>query len=181
MEDHEILTLLWQRSQNAIPALAERFGKQLYRTAMNLLNNPRDAEECVSDTYMALWNAIPPGRPEPLAPYVYRVGRNIALNRLRDNSAQKRSGYELSLEELAGCISTPCSEDSRNLGRIMNAWLDTLSKHNRVMFLRRYWFGDSVKDIATAFNMRVNAVSVRLSRLRSSLKDYLIKEGYVYE
>lgn len=178
MEDHELLTLLWQRAQSAIPALADRFGKQLYRTAMNLLNNPRDAEECVNDTYMALWNAIPPKRPEPLSPYVYRIGRNIALNRLRDNTAQKRSGYELSLDELAGCMPAPCTEDGRALGRSIDAWLDTLNKDNRVMFLRRYWFGDNIKDIAAAFHMTENAVSVRLSRLRNSLKAHLIKEGY---
>lgn len=181
MEDHEILALLWQRAQSAIPALAERFGAHLYRTAMNLLNSPRDAEECVNDTYMAIWNAIPPNRPEPLRPYVYRIGRNIALNRLRSNTAQKRSGYELSLDELEGCIPAPCLEDGRALGQAMDAYLNTLSKENRIMFLRRYWFGDTVKDIAKAFGMTENAVSVRLSRVRDGLKAYLIKEGYYYE
>jgi RNA polymerase sigma-70 factor (ECF subfamily) len=178
MDDHEILTLLWQRAESAIPALAERFGSRLYRTAMNLLSSSRDAEECVNDTFMAVWNAIPPKRPEPLSPYVYRIGRNIALNRLRDCAAQKRNGYELSLDELAGCIPSPCLENSYGLGRAIDAYLDTLSKDNRVMFLRRYWFGDSVKDIATAFRMTENAVSVRLSRIRNGLKAYLIKEGY---
>ena len=181
MEDQEIFTLLWQRSEGAISARAERFGKHLYLTALNLLSSAQDAEECVSDTYMALWNAIPPKRPEPLSPYVYRIGRNIALNRLRDNTAQKRSGYELSLDELAGCISAPCLEDGRALGQAMDAYLDTLNKDNRVIFLRRYWFGDSVKDIATAFHMTENAVSVRLSRIRDGLKAYLIKEGYYDE
>lgn len=178
MEDHEILALLWQRAEGAISALAERFGGILYRTAVNLLGSSRDAEECVNDTYLAVWNAIPPNRPEPLPPYVYRIGRNIALNRLRSNTAQKRSGYELSLEELAGCIPAPCLEDGRALGRAMDAWLDTLNKESRILFLRRYWFGDSVKDIAVSFNMKESAVSVRLSRLRNKLKDYLVKEGY---
>lgn len=176
MEDQNILTLLWQRSEDAIPALAERFGRTLYRIAMNLLGIPRDAEECVSDTYLALWNAIPPKRPEPLPPYVYRVGRNIALNRLRSNTASKRSGYELSLDELEGCIPAPCLEDGHALGQAMDAWLSTLNKENRAMFLHRYWFGDSVKDIAGSLRMTENAVSVRLNRLRQSLKDYLIKE-----
>jgi RNA polymerase sigma-70 factor (ECF subfamily) len=181
MEDREILALLWQRAEGAIPALAERFGKFLYRTAMNLLNNPRDAEECVNDTYMAVWNSIPPNQPEPLQPYVYRIGRNIALNRLRSNTAQKRGGYELSLDELEGCIPAPCLEDGRALGQAMNAYLDTLNTDNRVIFLRRYWFGDSIKDIAAAFHTTENAVSVRLSRIRDGLKAYLIKEGYYYE
>ena len=181
MEDHDILTLLWQRSERAISALAERFGKQLHLTAMNLLSSPRDAEECVNDTYMAVWNAIPPKRPEPLRPYVYRIGRNIALNRLRSNTALKRGNYELSLDELAGCIPAPCLEDGRALGQAMDAFLDTLAKENRVIFLRRYWFGDSAKDIAKAFHMTENAVSVRLSRMRDGLKAYLIKEGCYHE
>lgn len=178
MDDHDILSLLWQRSERAIPTLADHFGAHLYHTAMNLLGNPRDAEECVNDTYLAVWNSIPPKRPEPLRPYICRIGRNIALNRLRSSSVQKRSGYEISLEELAGCISAPRMEDGQALGRAMDAWLDTLNKESRAIFLRRYWFGDSVKDIAAAFSMTENAVSVRLSRLRDSLKTYLIKEGY---
>ena len=178
MEDHHLLALLWQRSEGAIGALAQQFGRLIYQIAHNLLGNERDAEECVNDTYLAVWNSIPPKRPEPLRPYICRIGHNIALNRLRSNTAQKRGGYEISLEELAGCIPAPCMEDGQALGRTMDAWLDTLNKDNRAIFLRRYWFGDSVKDIATAFNMKETAVSVRLSRLRDSLKAYLVKEGY---
>lgn len=178
MEDHQIIELFWQRSEGAISALAQEFGKLLYRMSMNLLGSPQDAEECVNDTYLAVWRSIPPNRPEPLRPYVCRIGRNIALNRLRSSSAQKRSGYEISLEELAGCIPAPRMEDGQALGRAMDAWLDTLNKDNRAIFLRRYWFGDSVQDIADAFHMKENAVSVRLNRLRSNLKEYLIKEGY---
>ena len=178
MDDQQILALLWQRAESAIPALAHRFGKQLYLTAMNLLHNQRDAEECVNDTYMAIWNAIPPKKPEPLRPYVYRIGRNIALNRLRFNTTQKRGVYELSLDDLEGCIPAPCLEDGRALGQALDAYLDTLSKDNRIIFLRRYWFGDSVKDIAAAFRMTENAVSVRLNRLRDGLRTHLIKEGY---
>ena len=154
----------------------------VYRTfdeqTANILADAQDAEECANDTYLGVWNSIPPNRPEPLRPYVCRIGRNIALNRLRSNTAQKRSGYELSLDELSGCISAPNQDDGLALGRAIDAWLDTLNKENRAIFLRRYWFGDSVKDIATALHMKENAVSVRLSRLRDSLKAYLIKEGY---
>ena len=178
MEDHQLLTLLWQCSEGAIGALAQEFGKLIYQIAHNLLGNDRDAEECVNDTYLAVWNSIPPKRPEPLRPYVCRIGRNIALNRLRSYAAQKRSGYEVSLDELAGCIPAPCTEDGLALGRAMDTWLDTLNQDNRAIFLRRYWFGDSVQDIAAAFHMKESAVSVRLSRLRDSLKAYLIKEGY---
>jgi RNA polymerase sigma-70 factor (ECF subfamily) len=178
MEDHEILELLAQRSDRAIGALSERFGGLLYHIAMNLLGDTQDAEECVNDTLLAVWNSVPPNHPLPLQPYICRIGRNIALNRLRRNTTQKRAGYEISLDELAGCISAPLQEDSRLLGQAMNAWLSTLNKENRAIFLRRYWFGDSVKDIAAATGLKENAVSVRLGRLREKLKGYLYKEGY---
>ena len=175
MEDHEILALLEQRSDRAIDALAERFGSLLLRIAMNLVDNSQDAEECVNDTYLAVWNSVPPNHPLPLQPYICR---NIAINRLRRSTTQKRAGYEISLDELAGCISAPLQEDSRLIGQAMNAWLRTLSKENRAIFLRRYWFGDSIKDIAAATGLKENAVSVRLNRLRDKLKDYLYMEGY---
>ncbi len=182
MEDQKIIKLLWQRSESAISALAIRFGRRLHQTAMNILGSLRDAEETVNDTYLAVWNAIPPSKPHPLSGFVYRVGRNTALNRLRANLAQKRySGYDLSLEELAGAIPGSALEEqveARELGRIIDAYLDTLSYENRNIFLRRYWFGDSVKDIAKAFSLTQNNVSVRLSRMRSGLKDHLIKEVY---
>ncbi len=177
MDDQRILELLWQRAEHGISALAERFGARLKTMAKNLLGSEQDAEECVDDTYLAVWNAIPPRRPEPLAPFVYRVGRNIALNRLRSNTAQKRGGYELSLDELAGCIPAAERRDGE-LGQALNAWLDGLKKEDRAVFLRRYWFGDSVKDIAQGLGTTQNNVSVRLSRLRSKLRTYLIKEGH---
>lgn len=176
MEDRSILELLWQRSESAINAMARQFGHRLYSIAMNLVNNRLDAEECVNDTYMAIWNAIPPKRPEPLAPYIYRTGRNIALNRLRANTTLKRGSYELSLDELAGCIPAPCLENSRTLGQAMDNYLNTISKESRIIFVRRYWFGDSVRDIAKDFGMTENAVSVRLSRIRDGLKKHLTKE-----
>ena len=105
MEDMKILDLLWARAESAIEALSEKFGARLHRTAVNILGNFQDAQECVNDIYLALWNTIPPQRPEPLAGFVHRGGRNTALKRLRQNTAQKRdSAYDLSLEELAGCI-----------------------------------------------------------------------------
>jgi len=182
VEDKQLISLLFDRAEKAIEALAQRFGGRLYQTAMNILGIHQDAEESVSDTYLALWNAIPPKRPEPLAPFVYRTGRNIALKRVRDASAQKRcSAYDISLSELEGCIAGPDlweQLDGRALGRAMDAFLDTLSRENRVIFLRRYWFGDTVAEVGAAMGMTENAVSVRLSRLRDKLKAYLIKEGF---
>lgn len=177
MDDRNILDLLFARAEQAIAELQRRFGSRLYAIAMNLLTNPHDAEECVSDTYIAIWNAIPPKRPDPLAPYVYRAGRNIALNRLRSNTTHKRSAYEVSLDELSDAI--PARPDSgRELGQAMDAFLSTITPESRAIFLRRYWFGDTVKNIAKAFRMTEGAVSVRLNRTRNALKAYLIKEGY---
>ena len=182
MEDKQLIRLLFERAERAIDILSQRFGGRLYRTAMNILGNPQDAEEAVSDTYLAVWKTIPPRQPEPLAPFVYRIGRNIAMTRLRDQSAQKRqSGYDLSLEELAGSIAGPDlweQIDGRELGRKIDSFLDTLSPDSRRIFLRRYWFGDPVTDIAKAFGMTQSAVSVRLSRTRDKLKSFLIKEGF---
>ena len=185
MEDRKLIRLLWDRTETAIEELAKQFGSRLYRTAMNILGIHQDAEEAVSDTYLAVWCAIPPKRPGARAPFVFRTGRNIALNRCREASAQKRcSHYDSSLEELAGCIAGPDFWellDSRELGRKIDAFLDTLNRNSRVMFLRRYWFGDSVSEIAKAFGVTQNVVSVRLSRTRDKLKDYLIREGFYGE
>lgn len=185
MEDKTILELLWNRAEAALEALAKKFGRRLLYTAMNILGNPQDAEEAVNDTYMALWNAIPPERPDPLAGYVHRTGRNVALKKHRHLTAQKRSTqYDLSLEELSGILPAPSLEemlDARELGQAIDRFLDTVSKENRILFLRRYWFGDSVRDLAKGFGKSENTVSVRLSRLRSQLKDYLYKEGLLYE
>ena len=185
MEDKKIVKLLFARAENAIAELRTRFGKQLYRIAYNILENQWDAEECTNDTYLALWNAIPPVSPDPLAPYVYRTGRNTALKRRHRDTAQKRdSRYDVSLEELNESLPTGDVEqviDARELGRTMNRFLETKSRENRYIFIRRYWFGDSVGEIAKNIKMKENAVYVRLNRIRSSLKEYLMKEGYHYE
>ena len=185
MEDRKIVKLLFARAENAISELSLRFGKQLHGIAYNILENHSDAEECTNDTYLALWNAIPPVSPNPLAPYVYRTGRNTALKRLYRDTAKKRDGrYDVSLEELNGCLPEGDVEqiiDARELGRTMDRFLELKSRKSRYIFIRRYWYGDSVGEIAMALKMQENAVSVRLNRIRNSLKEYLIKEGYRYE
>lgn len=182
MDDRQIIGLLFARAESAVAELAARFGAGLRQLAMNILGSAQDAEECVNDTYLALWNAIPPARPEPLPPYVYRVGRNTALKRLRTNTAAARdSRYDISLDELAGCIpgqSMDALLDVKALGQAIDAFLRTQSATGRIIFLRRYWFGDSVRDIAQLLGMKEGAVSTRLSRTREALRLYLIKEGY---
>ena len=185
MEDKQIVAMLFSRAEGAIEALGKRFGHQLQQIARNILENFHDAEECVNDTYLALWNAIPPAEPEPLAPYVYRTGRNIALNRLSRDTAQKRnSRYDLSLEELNGCLpgeNVQEAIDAKELGRAIDRFLAGQSEENQYIFLRRYWYGDAVADIAKSLNLKENAVSVRLNRLREKLRTHLVKEGYDYE
>ena len=183
MEDQKILSLLWKRAERALDAMARRYGARLYRTARNILGIHEDAEETVNDTYLAVWNAVPPVRPDPLEGYVYRTGRNIALDRLRYQTAEKRCGkYDVSLDELEGCIPTRWLEETLDavwLGRAINAYLGTLNQTNRSIFLRRYWYGDDVKTIAKDLELRPNTVTVRLSRMRNALHDHLEKEGFV--
>ena len=183
MEDRQIIKLFLQRSGSAIAATAKKYGSRLLQLAGNILRDPRDAEEAVNDTYLALWNAIPPEEPDPFSAYSYKVCRNTALNKYRGNTAQMRNtAYDLSLDELAQCIPDTAMEETltaRELGRAIDAFLTKQSRDSRIIFLRRYWFGDSVKDIARALGMKEGAVSTRLSRTRSALNLYLIKEGYL--
>lgn len=182
MEDLQILEALFARSEKALAALAEKYGKGLLNLAMNILGSRADAEETVNDTYLALWNAIPPQRPEPLAPYVYRTGRNQALKRLRANTAQKRdSRYDLCLEELSDALPGGTVEealDARLLGQAIDRYLATLSRDQRVLFIKRYWFGKSVSDIAKEAGLSAGAVSTRLSRMRAALRAQLEKEDF---
>lgn len=185
MDNKSIICLLFDRSEQALTQLAQKFGPRLLLTARNILGNEQDAEECVSDTYLAIWNAIPPAEPDPLAGFVFKTGRNLALKRLRHNTAEKRnSHYDLSLDELSGCVSGGSLDDAlsaRELGQAIDRFLDTLPRDSRVMFLRRYWFGDSVNQIASAMGYTENAVSVRLNRCRNKLRTYLEQEGYCHE
>ena len=185
MDDKQIIKRLFDRAESALEALRARFDRPLHRIAVNILGSGEDAEECVNDTYLALWNAIPPAEPDPLPPYVYRTGRNIALKRLRyDRASRRNTAYDLSLEELEAVLpadSPDTALDARELGRAMNRFLSTESRDAREIFLCRYWFGDSVKAIARRMNRTENNVSVTLSRVKHRLKDHLIKEGFYYE
>lgn len=185
MEDAQIIKLLFMRTERALEELASKFGKRLHKTAENILGSRRDAEEAVNDTYLALWNAIPPAKPDPLAAFVYKVGRNTALKHLRSRMARKRDGYyDVALEELSEIIPGTTMEetfDARELGRAIDRFLGTMDEDSRSLFLRRYWFGDSVQELAKTFRLTENVLSVRLYRIREKLKNYLIKEGFLDE
>ena len=182
MEDNEIIELFFLRSEAAIAALAEKYERLLYRISFNILNNKEDVSECLNDTYLGVWNAIPPRRPNPLTAFVCRIIRNLSLKKYRRNTAAKRNNaFDTSLDELELYIPVPSAEDEWNaaeLGKAIDRFLGTLDAQNRILFVRRYWFSDSVKDIAALMKMRENLVSVRLNRICRQLKKYLEKEGF---
>ena len=183
MDEKHIISLLQKRNESALTMIQRAFGPRLHSLARNILGSEEDARECVNDTLLALWNAIPPANPSPLSAYIMRVCKNKALSRLRDAGAAKRSGYNLSLEELGECIGFDSLErtmDMKLLGQAIDRFLDTLPRRDRALFLRRFWFGDSVSELASHFGMRENAVSVRLNRIKAKLRTYLLKEG-LYE
>lgn len=181
MEDKLIIRLLWERSEQAIESLSKKYGRLVRQIAANILVDEEDAAECVNDTWLGVWNAIPPARPEKLMPYICRIARNISLKRHRDNTARRRDRRgDLPLCELEDCLPARSVEEvwsARELGRTIDRFLDTLEAENRVIFVRRYWFSDPVSEIAVRMGMSANQISVRLSRVRRRLKDYLAKEG----
>ena len=182
MEDKKIIDLFFSRSEQALTELAARYGSLLHSVAAHILSATEDQEECVNDAYLGTWNSIPPQRPDYLKAYVCRITRNCALKRWRYNSADRRCReFETTLEELEEFLpGTDLEQEwtARELGRELNQFLSELSQEDRILFLRRYWFSDSVKEIASERKMTENAVSVRLLRLRGKLKKHLEKQGF---
>jgi len=183
MEDNKIIDLFFQRSESAIAQLAEKYGKLCLKIAQNILNNTSDAEECLNDTYLGVWNSIPPNHPESLSAYVCKIARNLSLKRYSYNTASKRnSNYEVALDELEDCIaSLKTVEDEvaeHTLTKDIEQFLDTLNETDRVIFMRRYYFSDSYADIAKQTGLTEKNVSVRLTRLRSKMRDYLTERDY---
>ena len=180
MVDEEIIGLFFARSEQAISELDTKYGKVFHKTSYNILNDKLDAEECVNDAYLGTWNAIPPTKPSSLLAYVCQIVRNISLKRYYIKKAIKRnSTYDVAMEELDACLSSANSvEDeieTKELARIIESFLDTLSSENRVIFLQRYWFSDSYSDIAKKVGISEKSVSVRLSRIRRKMRDYLVE------
>lgn len=184
MDDKQILELFWQRSEQAIEAAARKFGPLCRGIAMNLLRNDEDAEECVSDTWHALWQTIPPERPEKLGAYTAAITRNLSMKRLTQRNAAKRAFLTVSFEELSECLPSQDSVErrleGRELTRVLEEFLWTLDPESRNMFLRRYWFFDSIRDIARRFGATEGKVRTRLNRIRNQLKEYLAKEADIY-
>ena len=182
MEDKDIIALYWARSEEAIRRTAEKYGAYCAQIIRRVLGDGRDAEECLSDTWLGAWNAMPPQRPARLPPFLGRIARNTALDRYDYNRAQRRDGgFEAVLEELADCVGgTPLEEDFdfRRLGEAISGYLDTASPAARLAFLRRYWYCDSVSEIAAGTGYSQSKVKSLLHRTRRGLKEHLRKEGY---
>ncbi|MBR0200177.1 MAG: sigma-70 family RNA polymerase sigma factor [Oscillospiraceae bacterium] len=182
MTDTEIINLFFERSEQAIEELAKKHGSAVARVVRNILGNAQDTEECVNDTYLGTWNAIPPHKPNPLRTFVCRIARNLATKKYHSNTADKRnSQYDLALDELEDYL---CDSDSvenayeaQELKEAINGFLATLSYSDRFLFMRRYWYSDPVQDIAKMAHSTNNSVTVRLFRIREKLRLYLEKEG----
>ena len=178
IDDEKIIEMFFERSEQGIRELDIKYGKVCHKLSNNIVNNRQDAEECVNDAYLGAWNAIPPARPNPLLTYICKIVRNISLKIYDRKEAAKRSShYTIAMEEIEACIADPKTAEAeieaRELARIIESFLDTLTLDNRVIFIRRYWFFDSCKDIAEFVGLSEKNISVRLTRIRQKMKSYL--------
>ncbi len=181
LSDAEIVELLWERSENGLRRAEQKYGRLCHRIAMNLLGQQEDAEECVNDVYLALWDTIPPNRPESLMAYMCKIIRNISITRLRKREARQRNcGGTVLLDELAECLPDPSASDPADdldLRNALDGFLRALSEEDRVIMLRRYYDGDDIRTIASALCLREGTVRVRLHRLRERLRVHLQENG----
>ena len=182
MEDGQIMELYWNRDQRAIRETDGKYGKLLYGIAWNLLRSREDSEECVNDTYLRAWEAIPPTRPGVFRVWLGQITRNLSLDRWKSRRAEKRGGgAELLLGELEDCLPAPGGPErtveDQELAELLSAFLRGLSREGRAMFLRRYWYGESVAEIAGTLGCGEGKVKSSLFRSRKALRDCLEKEG----
>ena len=182
MEDSEIIELYWTRNENAIVETDKKYGKYCSTIAYNILQNQEDSSECVNDTYLNTWNAIPPTRPNIFKLFIAKITRNLAIKKYEKNHALKRyNGMDVVLDELEECIpSTKSVEEEieyHELTKYLNKFLENVAESKRKIFLERYWYMYSVKDIAEKNNANENTIKVTLHRLRNDLKEYLEEEG----
>lgn len=184
MNDEQIIDLYWKRDESAIQESHIKYGAYCYAIANRILYNHQDSEECVNDTWLRTWNALPPERPSFLKQYLAKITRNLSLDRYRARQTLKRGGRDLDavLDELAECIAdTRDIEDelmAKELQSCIRSFVATLSERDGNIFLRRYFYIDSTAEIAGRYHLRESNVLMILSRSRAKLRAYLIKEGY---
>ncbi|MCC2255803.1 sigma-70 family RNA polymerase sigma factor [Ruminococcus sp. CLA-AA-H200] len=184
MDDSKIVQLYWDRNEQALTATSDKYGNYCITIAKNILGNKEDAEECVNDTYMRAWNSLPPHRPNILSTYLGKITRNLSFNLYKRNTADKRGGGEVPvvLDEIVDLVSdTDDVEkeiDRRELVKAIDDFLGKLPADKRSIFICRYWYFDSISNIASRFGMTNNYVSVLLNRLRLKLHNYLLERGF---
>lgn len=181
MEDQQIIQFYWDRNEQAIQETETKYGKKLHNVACRILETYEDSQECVSDTYLAAWNAIPPQWPEYFFSFLAKICRNLSLGRLDWMNAAKRKAEVITLtREMELCIPDRGIDrklEGKELGETLNRFLGTISRENRMIFLRRYWFADSVGEIAQRYGMTQSKVKTSLHRTRNKLSAFLNKEG----
>ena len=184
MNDEQIIELYWQRNEKAIQATKTKYGSYCHTIAYNILGHSEDTDECVNDTWLQAWNAMPPKRPARLRMFLAKITRNLSFNKFKAKRAKKRGGGEIEivLDELEECLADKSNVESayqaKELGQSINQFVRTLSERDGNIFVRRYFFTESVADISGRFRMTPNNVMVVLSRARQKLKTHLEREGY---
>lgn len=184
MDDEGIIRLYWNRDETAISETSMKYGKYCFSIANSILHNNEDSEECVNDTYTKVWNSIPPQNPSVFSAFIGRIVRNLAIDRFKRKTAEKRGGKNLDaifeeMNEIASDAPGPEEELSLyELANLINDFLSDLPAEKRVMLIRRYWYADDIKSIANRLGMSENNVSVSIRRLRMKLHDYLKVRGY---
>lgn len=184
MDDTGIIQLYWDRNDQAISATSEKYGHYCKSIAKNILNNDEDAEECVNDTYLNAWNSMPTHWPKQLATFLGKITRNLSFNKYKHDHAEKRGGGEITLvlDELTDCVSDMDDVeqiiDCQELIKAINTFMRGLSPEKRNLFVRRYWYADSILKIAADYGMLQGTVSKTLERTRNQLKAYLTERGF---
>lgn len=183
MEDHQIIELFWQRSESAVTETARKYGRYCHTIAYNILHSREDSEECVNDTYLNAWRAIPPQRPERLSTFLGKITRNLSLKRWEQYHAGKRGAGQtaLALDELAECVSASDNVeqaiDDLALAEVLDRFLASLPPERRKIFMRRYWYLNPIKEIAAEYGLSQSKVKMSLLRSREALRKCLEKEG----
>ncbi|MCI8332464.1 MAG: sigma-70 family RNA polymerase sigma factor [Clostridiales bacterium] len=184
MEDSQIIELYWQKNTDAISETADKYGTYCFTIANNILQRTEDSEECVNDTWLHAWNAIPPQRPKALRLFLAKITRNLSFDRLCAQNAAKRGGGEMAivLDELGECMDggadTETVYEAKELGKFIQNFVRALPEREGNVLVRRYFFAESVADIAKRYGLTENNVMVILCRTRTKLKAHLLKEGY---
>jgi len=187
MNDEQILDLYWERSEAAIAETEKKYGRYCHTIAYGILHDNGESEECVNDTWLSAWNAIPPARPTVLKVFFAKITRHLSFDRYKVRRSLKRGGGEmpLVLEELAECIVSESDVEgqvnAKELGRVINQFVVYLPERERNLFVRRYFFSEPIKAIADRCDMSENSVNVTLSRIRKRLREHLSREGYFDE